>query len=181
MGTDKAFIQFGGIPLIERALATLRKVCSQVTVVGEPSKFAKWGQVVEDVYSGRGPLAGIHAALLHSTAELNLILAVDMPFVSEELLNFLLATAESGTDMVAVPRTARGLQPLCAVYRRSFAQAAEQALLAGRNKIDAVFSRVSTRVIHPDELLAAGFTERAFVNMNVPEDLQVYPADLMRS
>ena len=172
MGTDKALLDFGGITLIERALTVLRAACPAVTIVCEDARFSAYATVVEDVYSGCGPLAGIHAALLHSSAELNLVLAVDMPYVSESLLRFLFATAEQSDAVVTVPHTGRGFQPLCAVYRRPFAAAAEQALRAGQNKVDALFSKISTRMVEASELEAAGFSDRVFVNLNTPADLR---------
>ena len=131
MGTDKAFLEFGGQTLLERALAVMAAACERVTIVGDPAKFANHGTVVADVFPGCGPLGGIHAALAHSAAELNLMVAVDMPFVSAELLAFLLAAAERSDAIVTVPRAGKGLQPLCAVYRRDFTAVAEQALLRG--------------------------------------------------
>ena len=146
-------------------------VCDRVAIVGDPTKFAKYDSVVADIFPGCGPLAGIHAALVHSSAELNLMLAVDMPFVSVELLAFLSAAAEKSDDAVAtVPRSGRGLQPLCAVYRRDFSTVAELALQTGNYKIDATFSSVSVRVIEEDELAAAGFSEQSFFNVNTPQD-----------
>ena len=177
MNTDKAFLDFGGQTLLDRALGVMGTVCDRVTIVGDPGKFAKYGStkygpVVADIFSGCGPLAGIHAALVHSPAELNLMLAVDMPFVSTELLAFLFAAAtdEANDTIVTVPRTTHGLQPLCAVYRRDFSAVAEQALRAGKYKIDAAFAGVSVRVIEEGELTAAGFSERSFFNVNTPED-----------
>jgi molybdopterin-guanine dinucleotide biosynthesis protein A len=182
MGADKAFLDFGGQTLLDRALTVMGAFCGKVTIVGDPGKFAeygsskygssKYGSVVADIFPGCGPLAGIHAALVHSTAELNLMLAVDMPFVSRELLAFLFVTAEDADNhaIVTVPRTSKGFQPLCAVYRRDFSVAAEQALRAGKYKIDATFSSVSVRVIEEDELATAGFSEQSFFNLNTPQD-----------
>jgi len=179
---DKAFLDFGGQTLLDRALIVMDAVCNNVTIVGDPAKFVKYGSakygssecrsVVADIFSGCGPLAGIHAALVHSPAELNLMLAVDMPFVSSELLAFLFAAAEDENNhaIITVPHTGKGFQPLCAVYRRDFALAAEQALRAGKYKIDAAFSSVSVRVIEEAELEAAGFSEQSFFNVNTPQD-----------
>ena len=180
VNTDKAFLDFGGQTLLDRALSVMGTVCDRVTIVGDPAKFAKCGSttdgsskykpVVADIFPGCGPLAGIHAALAHSAAELNLMLAVDMPFVSTELLAFLFAAAEARDSAVTVPRTTHGLQPLCAVYRRDFSTTAEQALRAGKYKIDSAFAGVSVRVIEEGELTAAGFSERSFFNVNTPQD-----------
>jgi molybdopterin-guanine dinucleotide biosynthesis protein A len=190
MGTDKALLVFQGHTLLERALAVMAAVCDTVTVVGDPARFAEYSfaahssgkykagnyetpkhePVVADVFPGCGPLAGIHTALAHSTAQLNLMLAVDMPFVSEELLAFLFAAAENNNAAVTLPRTSQGLQPLCAVYRHEFLALAETALRAGKYKVDAVFSAVSTHEIDAAELAAAGFAERSFFNVNTPAD-----------
>jgi molybdenum cofactor guanylyltransferase len=170
MGADKAFLEFRGRTLLERALAVIGHVCPSVAIVGDPAQFSDYGSVVQDVYSGCGPLAGIHAALVRSSAELNLVLAVDMPFVSEDLLAYLFTVAEQNSAIVTVPRTGKGLQPLCAVYRREFAHVADLALRTGKYKIDAVFGGLSTRIIEESELEKAGFSERNFFNVNTPED-----------
>lgn len=170
MGEDKSFLNFGGQTLLHRALTAMGAVCDCVTIVGEPVKFAPYGAVVADIFSGCGPLGGIHAALVHSPAELNLILAVDMPFVSSELLSFLFAAAGNNDAIITVPRSGKGLQPLCAVYRRDFSLPAEQALRAGKYKVDAAFSAVSVRVIEEAELAGAGFSGHSFFNVNTPQD-----------
>ncbi len=188
MNTDKALLEFGGQTLLDRALTVMGAVCDSVTIVGDPARLTKYGStkygskkygpVVADIFPGCGPLAGIHAALVHSTADLNLMLAVDMPFVSRELLAFLFATAadEDNHAIVTVPRTSKGFQPLCAIYRRGFSTAAEQALRAGKYKVDAVFPSVSMRVIEEGELAAAGFSEWNFFNVNTPQDRQAAEA-----
>lgn len=170
MGVDKAFLNFGGTTLLDRALGVLQAACGSVTIVGDPAKFAGAGRVITDVFPGRGPLGGIHAALVDSRAELNAILAVDMPFVSAELVRFLIAAAEDSSAVVVVPRASAGFQPLCAVYRREFAALAEQALQAGNYKIDAAFTGVPLRIVEEAELAAAGFSAKNFLNINTPED-----------
>lgn len=170
MGVNKAFLDFKGQTLLARALNVLTAACGTATLVGDPATFANSGPVVADVFPNCGPLGGIHSALTHSSAELNLMLAVDMPFVSAELLAFLLHQAEASAALVTVPRTRRGFQPLCAVYRPAFASTAAQALHAGKYKIDATFASLDLCTIEEAELLAAGFSEENFFNVNSPED-----------
>jgi molybdopterin-guanine dinucleotide biosynthesis protein A len=91
--------------------------------------------------------------------------------VNRELLTFLVERARASDAVVTVPRIAGGFQPLCAVYRRGFASMAEAALEAGKNKIDALFSQVATRIIEEPELQEFAFDAALFENLNTPEDL----------
>lgn len=173
MGTDKAFIEFEGHTLLERALSLARSVTPDVRIVGAREKFAPFAPVVEDIFRERGPLGGIHAALRSSKTELNFMLAVDMPFVSKTFLQYLISEARNSTEAtVIVPLSEGRRQPLCALYRLRFAEVAEQALLAGRNKIDSLFDAVETRVMEEDELDRAGFSGAIFRNLNTPEQLE---------
>jgi molybdenum cofactor guanylyltransferase len=170
MGSDKALLSWADGTLLSHAVKLLAAVTPNLRIVGDANKFARFGTVIEDTYRDRGPLGGIHAALSSSKTDLNLMLAVDLPLIESRFLQFLISQAE-GTDAVAtVPRADGGLQPLCAVYRREFAKAAEPALQAGRNKIDALFREVKTRIVESDEWTRAGFSPAMFRNLNTPEE-----------
>jgi molybdopterin-guanine dinucleotide biosynthesis protein A len=173
MGTDKAFVDYDGRTLLARVLDLAGSVTSDVRIVGNTEKFAPFAPVVEDVFRDRGPLGGIHAALRASLTELNVMLAVDTPFVSRAFLQYLISQSRAAPGAtVVVPRGGGGWQPLCAIYRREFAGAAETALLAGRNRIDPLFNVVRTRVIEEQELEDAGFSPAIFRNLNTPEELE---------
>ena len=172
MGSDKAFVRLGDKTLLSLALKVAEAVAGEVRIVGDAKKFAAFGQVVEDVYSDRGPLGGIHGALSSSATELNLMLAVDLPFVDAKFLKYLLLRGRESGAMVTVPRTGGGLQPLCAAYQRGFAEVAGQSLRDGQNKIDSLFERIATCVIEEDELVQAGFSVAMFRNLNTPEELK---------
>ena len=170
MGQDKAFLELGGCTLLAHALDLAGTVAQDMRIVGDANKFAAFGSVVEDVYHERGPLGGIHAALVSSTTELNLMLAVDLPFLRPEFLQYLILEARRTGAVVTVPRAGGGLQPLCAVYRRAFAEVAERSLRQGRNKIDPLFAEVETRVVSEEDLSLAGFSGEMFRNLNTPEE-----------
>jgi molybdenum cofactor guanylyltransferase len=172
MGADKAFVDFEGRPLLARTLDLAHAVAPRVWIVGSEEKFAAFAPVVEDVFRECGPLGGIHAALRASPTELNLMLAIDTPFMSVAFLQYLITQAEGATDAAAiVPRAGGGSQPLCAIYRREFADAAEDALRSGQNRIDRLFDTVRTRVIRQEELEGAGFSPGIFRNLNTPEEM----------
>ncbi len=93
MGVDKAFVPLDGRTLLARALELARGLASDVRIVGDVAKFGKFGPVVEDIFQNRGPLGGIHAALRASATDLNLILAVDLPFVAAQFLSYMIEQA----------------------------------------------------------------------------------------
>ncbi len=170
MGEDKAFLRLGDCTLLAHALDLARAAAGNARIVGSSGKFAAFGPVVEDVYPEHGPLGGIHAALAQTATDLNLMVAVDLPFVRLSFLNYLISQARETAAVVVVPRACGGLQPLCAVYRRGFAEVAERSLCAGKNKIDGLFAEVQTRVIEREELRQNGFVEDMFRNLNTKED-----------
>ncbi len=172
MGEDKAFLQLGDGTLLSRALNLAKSTTSNVRIVGEAAKFAKLGTVVEDIYPERGPLAGIHAALVSTKTALNLIIAVDTPFIESSFLEFLISEARRSGAMVTVPRSGGHIHSLCAIYRKEFSEVAEQSLILGQNRIDLLFSRVKTRVIEDPELQQLGFRPEMFRNLNTPEEWQ---------
>ena len=172
MGTDKAFVLLDGRTLLARILDVARSLTPNVNIVGDRAKYAPFASVIEDIFPGCGPLAGIHAALRSSCTDLNVILAVDTPFVSLALLQFVITRARNSPQSLVTVASADGrLHPLCAVYRREFADAAEHALRAGQYKVDALFGPTSTQIISEEQLQAAGFSPTIFRNLNTPEEL----------
>ncbi|MDW5266779.1 MULTISPECIES: molybdenum cofactor guanylyltransferase [Acidobacteriaceae] len=81
MGRDKALLELAGKPLVLRAVQKLRRVCAEVSILGNREELEAYAPLVRDLHEGCGPLGGIEAALAHSTRAWNLLMAVDMPFL----------------------------------------------------------------------------------------------------
>jgi molybdopterin-guanine dinucleotide biosynthesis protein A len=143
MGRDKALLEVDGIALAARTAALLQTTCAQVTIVGDPARYARFGYpVIADEVAGRGPLAGMVTALHATAAPWNLILACDMPALSVPFLTRLQERAELSLADCVMPKDGAGIiHPLCAAYRRQCWANLEQALQAGVSAIkDAVTS-----------------------------------------
>jgi molybdenum cofactor guanylyltransferase len=172
MGADKAFLDFDGRTLLDHALERAREVSERVCIVGDPKKFGNYGETLQDRYPNCGPLGGIQAALASTATELNLVLGVDLPFIEVAFLKHLLSRARATRATVTVPCAGRGLQPLCAVYEKDFAEVARASLQSGQNKIDPLFTAVQTYVLSEEELTREGFSVHMFCNLNTPQDLE---------
>jgi molybdenum cofactor guanylyltransferase len=172
MGVDKPLLEFNGETLLGRILLKARRVAGKVCILGPREKFELFGPVIEDIYTDRGPLAGIHAALAATTTELNLMLAVDLPFLPEAALKYIVDQARACDAVVTVPRVGGFNQSLCAVYRREFGHLAEESLKAGRNKIDPLFAKTAVRMLEEPELAEVDIVPAMFENLNTPIDLE---------
>ncbi len=139
-------------------------------IVGRRDLYSRYGEVIEDIIPGCGPLGGIHATLRLTETDLNLVLSVDIPKVTPLFLRWMADTASNNDAVVTVPQANGRLQPLCAVYRRSALGAVEGELQAGNFKVTGVFAHLPTRVIAESELAAAGFALDMFDNVNTPAD-----------
>ncbi|PYP84510.1 MAG: hypothetical protein DMG65_22495 [Candidatus Angelobacter sp. Gp1-AA117] len=172
MGTNKALLSLDGATLLQRTQTLLQSVCQRVFILGQRELYGSFGECIEDVYRECGPLGGIHAALLNSSTEFNLITAVDTPFLTVELLGYMADRARQSRAVVTTPRLGGFDQPLCSIYSREFLSVAEAALQSGNYKIVPLFPKENTLVISKAELAEFGATPEIFDNLNTPEDVE---------
>ncbi len=91
-GTDKAFLELAGKPLIEHILARLAPQVANIAISanGDAARFARYGlPVLPDQQPGKGPLAGLQAGLAWAQAIGVASLAtipVDTPFIPEDFI-----------------------------------------------------------------------------------------------
>jgi molybdopterin-guanine dinucleotide biosynthesis protein A len=171
MGRDKASVTLNGLTLLQHALAALREVCRDVAILGKQELYGTLGPVYEDIFSGCGPLGGIHAALSSSKTQFNLIIGVDTPFLAPEFLSYMAERATDSQAVVTTPEIDDYTQPLCTVYSLDFRSIAEEALRLGNYKIVPLFPKDRTLVIKESELRQFAFAADMFENLNTPEDL----------
>lgn len=171
-GADKASLAVGRARIIDRQLAALSTVADDVRIVAtDPSRYADLGvRVIPDAIANAGPLGGIYTALLDAAHDRVLVIACDLPFVTAALLERLVAESRSSDDVDAVvPRTARGLEPLCALYLTRCADAARKRIEAGALQAAGLLESLRTRLLGP-EALAQYDGGSLFENVNTPHD-----------
>jgi molybdenum cofactor guanylyltransferase len=171
MGRDKALLPWGGGTLLGHALDRLRTVCADVAVAcGDQPRYAEAGaRLVTDVVAGAGPLGALVSVLAQAPTPLALLLAVDLPFATPELLRFLLEEAGAGDDAV-VPVTGEGPHPLCAVYRTSCLSPARRRLDAGEYKMTSFWPDVRVRALPEGALTPFGDPAHLLANLNSVND-----------
>ena len=182
MGRPKAWLPFGGEPLLVRVVGHIRAVAAPIVVVAAPGQdvpeLPASIEVVRDEVSGRGPLQGMLAGLsaLAGRADVAFVSSTDAPFLRPELVRRLEALrAESDHDVV-VPRAQGHDHPLCAVYRVSMQAVIARVLTSGIRRTSAALDRARTRFVDEPELLADRMLCAAdprlwsLRNINTPEE-----------
>ena len=171
-GADKASLAVGRARIIDRQLAALSAVADDIRIVcNDPGRYAALGvRVIPDVIAEAGPLGGVYSALLDAAHDRVLILACDLPFVTAPLLARLVEESRvAGEADAVVPRSARGLEPLCALYRTRCRAAARERIERGTLQLAGLLADVKTRILAPEAL--APYDEGAlFENVNTPHD-----------
>ena len=169
-GRDKGALLVDGRAILDRQIGALAPLTDDLMVVGDraiaPRAIAL--RVIPDAVPGCGPLGGLHAALSAARGELLLLVACDMPYLSQAFAEYLLSLA--GDADIVVPQSERGYHPLCAVYTRACLEPAAAQLADRRLKMREFVDRMRTRVVPVEDIRRFGDPHRLLANVNTPTD-----------
>jgi molybdopterin-guanine dinucleotide biosynthesis protein A len=188
-GVDKTTLTIAGRTILERQLETLTPRFSRVLLVTAPpsssssppeaaprSPLTAAGSpffVHDRGAPGRGPIAGIDAALaaLLDTETDVVCVAGDMPLLAPALLELLRDAAPEA--MVLVPRLGaqQRPEPLMARYQRGCAPAISAALAAGAFKASALLATLPVHWLEEPAVRAVDPGLHSFENANTASDL----------
>ena len=170
MKRNKAFLELGGKPLVERSLAVLQAVFTEVLISSnKPELYASYEvPVILDEIFGRGPLEGLYQGLKAATYDEVFFVACDMPFLRVELIRFMFSWIPAYD--VVVPQLQSGLHPLHAFYHKRCLPSIKNNLEAGRLKIIDFYPTCSVRYVEETELQPFSDLNKAFCNVNTPDD-----------
>jgi molybdopterin-guanine dinucleotide biosynthesis protein A len=173
-GADKASLAVGRARIIDRQLAALSVVADDIRIVAnDTDRYGALGvRVIPDAILDAGPLGGIYSALIDARHDAVIVLACDLPFVTAALFERLVTERGAGEEVDAVvPRSDRGLEPLCALYDRRCAAAARSRIERGALQVAGLLDDVRVRVLGPDAL-APYDAGALFTNVNTPHDYE---------
>jgi molybdenum cofactor guanylyltransferase len=156
-GSPKALARLDGETLAERAWRTLGESCHERLAVGKRSDGLDLPfELHDDGDDTRAALAGIVAGLRLAPTELAVVLPVDTPLVTPELLRDLAAACEDAAV------TQGG--PLPAAYRRSALPVLERRLREGELALHEALAELRTVCLEVDA--------RLLTNVNTPDEFR---------
>ncbi|MBI3088441.1 MAG: molybdenum cofactor guanylyltransferase [Candidatus Omnitrophica bacterium] len=171
MGRDKAFLPWGDTTLIEHLLERLRPVTDELIVAVKDARAFRHlrATVVEDCVPDAHALGGLYTGLRAASHELGFVCGCDAPFLNPQLIRFLVGQAD-GYDLV-IPKTARGLEALHAVYAKTALGAIERQLSHRQWDVKALVPKVRALVVEADDIHDFDPEELSLFNVNTREDV----------
>jgi len=185
MKENKAFIEIGSQPLLQRIVSDLRQEFAEVILsTNEPDLYRRINaKIVKDNIPYCGPLNGIHAGLSAAAHVHAFVVACDMPFMDVKLAALLADLAE-GYDVV-VPVVDGHYQPLYAVYSKACLPYIKENLKHNIYRIAAFYDYVRVRRVEEAEIEMISDKHKVFFNLNTPEDLakarEMYESECRKS
>ena len=171
MGTDKAFIEIGSVPLWRRQLQVLEELRPhELLIAGPPHE--QWQEmnciIIPDAEPDAGPLAGMVGALQRCATPLLLVIAIDLPNMTSRYLRELVNSCAA--DRGIVPSHGERSEPLAAIYPKRSLPLAERCLASGELSVRRFAARCAAGGFVVQKEITSD--ERSlFLNMNTPEDL----------
>ena len=163
-----------GRRIIDRILKVLNSIFDEIILVtNTPSEFSDFqGIITSDRFRNMGPLGGIHAAMQESTRDAIFVVAGDMPYLNRALiLGEIESFSRSGADML-IPVVENDIEPLHGIYSISLKARLEDWLAAGNNPEVRKFIETTNAVFFP--VIRSESSEKAFTNINSPDDISIH-------
>lgn len=173
-GEPKGLQRVGGERILDRAIRAVQLATgnSPVLITNSPDA-GSWSELetIPDVIPDCGSLGGIYTAVTAGEGPV-VVVAWDMPFISSDLVSALMDEAAGHDAVLPESSGPLRLEPLCAVYDSSVAQAIRRSLEAEDYRTTGFHSEVRVHTLPLERVSAFGDPHTLFFNVNTREDLQ---------
>ena len=176
MQRDKAALPYRGQSQLDRAFDLAKRHVPEVfiSVRADQTTDAARAQhpLIVDSIPGQGPIVGIRSALAAKPAVAWLVIACDLPYLSDAALTQLLRERDTGGLATAFRSTSDGLpEPLCTLWEPAAGPALAAYQQAGGRCPRKFLIREAARLLEPED-------RRALDNVNTPEEYAKALADI---
>lgn len=168
MGSDKGMLLLNETVFIAHIVKALQEANIQnITIVSANTTYDFLNcNRIEDVFPDKGPVGGIYTALTHTKTEQNIILSVDVPLITAEIINWLIANVDEGKEITQV-KVADKTSPLIAVYHKKTVNVFEEHLKKEQLKLRMVIEAIPHQTLEVPEKWCS-----LLQNINTREDYQ---------
>ena len=165
MKEDKGLMLLDGKPMIQYVIDVVSPFVDELIIVSNNSEYEQFGYpVCEDLIKDKGPLAGIYTGLYHSQSETNIVLSCDVPYVTPDLISYLIE--EHKSHQITIPKKEERTHQLIGVFSKSCEASLFMSLEKGQLKLLDAFKNLNLNVVDANH-----FDEKVFANLNSPNDI----------
>jgi len=181
MGKNKSLLKIGNETIIEKVRDLMKSLFKEVILItNDPADYKLLNiPIFEDLFKSKGPLAGIHSGLTHSSTENNFIISCDVPFITPEMIKYLVDFKTE--KLITVAKSNGYIQQLAGRYAKECDYEAEK-ILSDQLSVEAkggnqkkknisvlkLINKVGAEIIHAESL--PFYKKKIFFNMNEVED-----------
>lgn len=176
MGFDKQLLIEDDRRILETVIETLKQEFSDILIVtARPELYEDMDvRIFQDEYLGKGPLAGVHAALYNAGSRYVYLLACDMPVVNLPFIRYMKACIQdSGADICACKQNDR-MEPFNTFYSRDLLDDVKHRLEAGNSSLFRFIYGNRVCVIEQEDAARFDKELRMFTNINTRSEYEKY-------
>lgn len=122
IGKEKALLRLAGKSFLERLCNAQKGLFPMVMCAGGNKDFSSFEGLlhIADTPGMRGPLAGLHSALLRAHTEFVFVVPVDMPFLNKDIIIEICSHSCSHAGLVI--HHEQKVHPLCGIFHKRTAK-----------------------------------------------------------
>lgn len=152
MGQDKGLMLFRDKPMISYILEKIDLIYLPVKIIANNNDYIQFGyDVVKDIIKDKGPIGGLLSAFHNTEADYVFLFACDMPFISIEAMQKVIAETEY--DDVTVASVQNKINPLFAIYRTTLREETSKRISDDKLKMQDFIGNMRYKEVVIDDLI----------------------------
>ncbi len=182
----KGHMEINGEKIIDSSVNLVKSLFGRVVIsTNTPELYFYCGvPMIGDIINQRGPLTGIFSVLSNIKDDAIFVVACDMPFLNEQLMQYMVDKYRSQKSEVrsqkstqekydaVIPVFEGKPQPLFGIYSKNILGIIEERLNKGLKRLKDLLTEINVLYIKEEEVRQIDPEGRSFLNINTMEDLE---------
>lgn len=173
-GLNKAFIKIEETNILKKITVTLENIFDEIIIVTntyqEYNLLKDKYIITNDKIKNIGPLGGIYSALLQTTKKAIFIVACDMPYLHNDVIQKEINTFNTLNCDAVVPRIGHYVEPLHSIYRKNITDKLYLFIKDHQNYSISNFLKIIN--VNYLDFEDNDFYKKVFTNINTLKDLE---------
>ena len=177
IGINKAFLNIKGTLIIDRLISIANVFAQRMIITNEPKLYEHLGlEVYTDVIPYKGPMSGIHSALINSKFDDTFVISCDMPFITLSTIQLIIE--QHNKSDITVPVLDDKTFFVCGVYSKNILEELTAYLNygaqihKGKNRYFALYQLEKMFKINKININDLSISKFEFTNINTFDDLK---------